>query len=173
MAKIHLHFGQPLLDDGIDNLELWALNQEISIETANIRSFKTVVNVLMKENSDGDTYFDLCLYSMFDEQIALPSISLGHYEYKRARYPKITIHGDHIRGLETKKDYFFTDELVNQLGKHIENDFDFEFVESKRVGKTVPKNNEVIYLLGDVPHIHHNDNFIEVKKKRNKKMDII
>ena len=93
----------------------------------------------------------------------LPTITSGHYVYRRVRYPKITIHGDHIKGLESKKDYFITDELVNQLGKSVEDDFDFEFVESKRVGKTVPKNNEVIYLLGGVPHIHHNDNFIEIK----------
>ena len=165
MAKIHLHFGQPLLDDGIDSLERWAYNHEVSIETANIRSFHTVMSVLIKGNSDGDTYFDLCLYSLFDEKLALPRISFGLYEYKRVRYPKITIHGDHIKGLETMKDYFITDEIANQLGKNIEDDFDFEFVESKRVGKTTPKNNELIYLLGGVPHIHHNGNFIEVRSK--------
>jgi hypothetical protein len=165
MAKIHLHFGQPLLDDGIESLERWAYNHEISIETANISSFKTVMSILIKENEDGDTYFDLCLYSMFDEKLVLPRIISGYYEYKRTRYPKITIQGDHIRGLETKKDYFITDEIVNKLGKHIEDDFDFEFVESKRVGKTIPKNNEVIYLLGGIPHIHHNNDFIEVKVK--------
>jgi len=163
MAKIHLHFGQPLLDHGIESLERWAYNHEISIETANINSFKTVMSILIKENADGDTYFDLCLYPLFDEKLALPRITAGHYEYKRARYPKITIHGDHFKGLETKKDYFITDEIIKQLGKHIEDDFDFDFVESKRVGKTVPKNNEVIYLLGGVPHIHHNNDFIEVK----------
>jgi hypothetical protein len=63
------------------------------------------------------------------------------------------------------KDYFITDEIANQWGKNIEDDFDFEFVESKRVGKTTPKNNELIYLLGGVPHIHHNGNFIEVRSK--------
>jgi len=163
MAKIHLYFGQPLLEDGIDALERWAYNQEVSIETANISSFQTVMNVLIGGNADGDTYFDLCLYPLFHEKLALPRITVGCYVYKRARYPKITIHGDHITGLETKKDYFFTDELVNQLGKHIEDDFDFEFVELKRVGKTVPKNNEVIYLLGGIPHIYHSEKFIEVK----------
>jgi hypothetical protein len=168
MAKIHLHFGQPLLDDGIDSLERWAYNQEVSIETANINSFKTVMSVLIKVNSDGDSYFDLCLYPMFDEKLELPRIIIGYYEFKRKLYPKITIQGDHIRGLETKKDYFITDEIVNQLGKHIEDDFDFEFVESKRVGKTAPKNNEVIYLLGDIPHIHHNNNFIEIKTNAKK-----
>lgn len=163
MGKIHLHFGQPLLDDGIDSLERWAYNHEVSIETANINSFHTVLSVLIKGNADGDIYFDLCLYPLFGERLALPRVTAGYYEYKRTRYPKITIHGDHIKGLETKKDYFFTDELVNQLGRDIEDDFDFEFVELKRVGKTVPKNNEVIYLLGGVPHIHHQNNFIEVK----------
>ena len=166
MAKINLHFGQPLLDHGIESLERWAYNQEVSIETANIRSFKTVMNVLLKGNSDGDTYFDLCLYPIFDEQLALPRIIVGYYEFMQTRYPKITIQGDHIRGLETKKDYFITDEIVNQLGKHIEEDFDFEFIESKRVGKTIPKNNEVIYLLGGIPHIHHNNNFIEIKTNK-------
>jgi hypothetical protein len=165
MAKIYLYFGQPLLDKGLAANEQFAFNQEISIETANLRSFKTVMNVLIKENSDADTYFSLCLYPLLNEALVLPSITVGHYEYKRVRYPKITIHGDHIKGLESQKDYFMTDELVNLLGKSVEDDFDFEFVESKRVGKTTPKNNEVIYLLGDVPHIHHNDNFIEVKNK--------
>ena len=163
MAQIDILFGQPLLDYGIDAIERWAYNQEVSIETANISSFKTVMNVLIGENADGDTYFDLCLYPLFYEKLALPRITIGHYLYKRVRYPKLTMHGDHIKGLETKKDYFFTDELVNQLGKHIEDDFDFEFIELKRVGKTVPKNNEVIYLLGGRPHIYHSEQFIEVK----------
>jgi hypothetical protein len=164
MAKIHLHFGQPLLDDGIDALERWAYNHEVSIEKANVSSFHTVMKVLIVGNADGDNYFGLCLYPLFNEALVLPSITVGHYEYKRARYPKITIHGDHIKGSDTKNDYFITDELVNQLGKSIEDDFDYEFVESKRVGKTVPKNNEVIYHLGNKSHIYHNEKFIEVKK---------
>jgi hypothetical protein len=163
MAKIHLHFGQPLLDDGIESLERWAYNHEVSIETANVSSFHTVMKALMAGNADGNTYFDLCLYPLLNEKLALPKITVGHYEYKRARYPKITIHGDHIKGLETRTEYFITDEIVNQLGKNIEDDFDYEFIELKRVGKTIPKNNEVIYLLGGKPHIYHNEGFIEVK----------
>jgi len=93
----------------------------------------------------------------------MPRIIVGHYVFKRTRYPKITIYGDHIKGFETKKDYFLTDEIVNLLGKYIEDDFDYEFIELKRVGKILPKNNEVIYLLNGRPHIYHSEQFIEVK----------
>ena len=166
MAKIHLHFGQPLLDDGKEDLERWAYNQEVSIETANVSSFQAIMNVLIKENEDYDTYFALCFYPLFDEKLMHPRITFGHYVYKRTRYPKLTIHGDHIGGLETKKRYFITPELVDHLVKTIESDFDFEYVEHKRVGKTVPKDNEVIYLLGGRPHIYRSENFIEIKKEK-------
>jgi hypothetical protein len=165
MAKIYLFFGQPLFEKGLASNELWAFNKEVSIETANIDSFRTVMKVLIGENKDGDTYFDLCLYPLFHEKLVLPSITTGHYEYKRTKYPKITIHGHYIKGLETKRDYFITDEIVSQLGKEIEDDFDYEFIESKRSGKIVLKNNEVIYHLGNKPHIYHNEKFIEVKEK--------
>ena len=166
MAKIHLHFGQPLLDDGIDSLERWAYNHEASIETANISSFSTVMSVLIKGNSDDDTYFDLCLYPLFDEKLTLPRITCETYVYKRTRYPKLIIHGDHISGIETKKRYFITPELVDHIGKTIESDFDFEYVENKRVGKTVLQDDEVIYLLGGRPHIYRSENFIEIKKEK-------
>jgi hypothetical protein len=163
MAKIHLYFGQPLLDKGLDDLERWAYNQEVSLETANISSFQTIMRVLIDGNTDGDTYFSLCLYPLFDEKLIHPRITFGRYVYKQTRYPKLTIHGDHIRGTETKKRYFITPELVDHLGKTIESDFDFEYVEHKRVGKTVLKDDEVIYLLGGRPHVYRNENFIEVK----------
>lgn len=164
MAKIHLHFGQPLLDDGIDDLERWAYNQEVSIETANISSFQTVMRALIDGNEGGDTYFALCLYPLFDEKLIYPRITLEHYIYKQTRYPKLTIHGDHLGGLETKSRYFITPELVDHLGKIIESDFDFEYVEHNRVGKTVLKDDEVIYLLGGRPHVYRNENFIEINK---------
>jgi hypothetical protein len=162
MAKIHLRFGQPLLDDGIDAIERWAYNQEISIETANVRSFHAAMKVLVDVNEDGDTYFGLCLYPLFDEKLVHPRITYGHYVYKRTKYPMLIIHGDHICGLETKKQYFITPELVDHIGKTIEGDFDFEYVEHKRVGKTVIQEDEVIYLLGNRPHVYRNEDFIEV-----------
>jgi hypothetical protein len=139
MSKIHLYFGQPLFEKGLISNEQWAFNQEVSIETANVESFKAILSVLVQKNRDGDTYFDLCFICMLDEKVFVPRITYEYYVHKRTRYPKITIHGDHLRGLETKKDYFITDELVNQLGRYIEDDFDYEFIESKRVGKTTPK----------------------------------
>lgn len=164
MANIHLHFGQPLLDRGLDDLEQWAYNQEVSIETANVKSFHTVMKVLIGGNEDGDTYFGLCLYPLFYEKINHPRISYGQYVHKRTRYPKLIIHGDHIGGLETKKRYFITPELVDHIGKTIESDFDIEYVEHKRVGKIVIQD-EVIYLLGNRPHVYRNDDFIEIKEE--------
>jgi hypothetical protein len=166
MAKIHLHFGQPLLDDGIDDLERWAYNQEVSIESANVNSFQTIMKVLIRGDEDGDTYFSLCFYPLFEEKLMHPRITFGYYVYKRTRYPKLIIHGDHIGGIETKKRYFITPELVDHLGKTIESDFDFEYVEHKRVGKTILKDDEVIYLLGGRPHAYRNEDFIEIKEEK-------
>ena len=166
MAKIHLHFGQPLLDKGLDDLERWAYNQEVSIETANIRSFQTVMRVLIGGNEDGDTYFALSLYPLLEEKLIHPRITFGHYVYKKTRYPKLIIHGDHIGGLETKQQYFITPELVDHIGRTIESDFDFEYIDHKREGKTVIHEDEVIYLLGNRLHVYRNENFIEIKETK-------
>lgn len=167
MAKIHLCFGQPLLEDGLDAIERLAFNQETSIETANIKSFHAVMKVLVRANEDDDTYFSLCLYPLFDEKLVHPSITFGHYVYKRTRYPKLIVHGDHIGGLETKKRYFITPELVDHIGKKIEGDFDFEYIEHKRVGKTLIQEDEVIYLLGNRSHVYRNEEFVKIKEENN------
>jgi hypothetical protein len=165
MAKIELYFGSPLLDKGIDQNENWALNHEISIEKANIDSFKAVMSVLFRPNEEGETYFSLSFCSLIGKSAATPKIKCGTYMANGKRFPKLIIEGDYLFDSDLNREVFITDEHIKSIGEYIEIDFDYEFVSYKRIGKVFLNKNDITYLLRGKAHIFHNGQFLEVKQK--------
>lgn len=165
MSKIELYFGFPSHEKGIKGNEEWALNHEVSIEKANIDSFKSVLEVLTRKNEVDADYFTYAFASFTGLGMIHPIITYGSYQFNKSKYPKITIQGDYLVDEDTNNEVFITDKLIEQLGKCIEDDFDYEFVEFKRIGKVKIRKNEIIYLICGKPHIHHNGKFLEVKEK--------
>lgn len=164
MAKIELLFGTPTHEKGILGNEEWAMNREVSLEKANIDSFNTVLEVLTRKNEKDEDYFTYAFGSITGFDTIHPVIKYGSYQFNKTKYPKITIHGDYLIDEEANTEIFISDDLIEKIGKCIEGDFDYEFVEFKRTGKVKVNRNEIIYLIGGKPHFHHNGKFLEAKE---------
>lgn len=165
MAKIELFFGTPTHEKGILGNEEWAMNHEVSLEKANIDSFMSVLGVLTRKNEKDQDYFTYAFGSITGFDPIRPVITYGSYQFNKTKYPKITIHGDYLIDEEINMEVFISDEFIERIGKFIEDDFDYEFVEFKRTGKVKIKRNEIVYLIGGKPHFHHNGKFLEAKEQ--------
>jgi len=164
MAKIEIMFGGPTSDKVLLQNEEWAFNHEVSIESANIGTFNAVMNVLVRKNEDNLNYFDLCFISLSGGEMIAPKITSGTHLIKRTRYPKLTIHGDYLKDRKTNTQVLISDQFAEQIGRYIEEDFDYEYLEISRVGSIKANKSDVIYLIGDKPHLHLNGKFIKAKK---------
>lgn len=162
MAKIELYFGHPQQDKHWDGVEECAYNHDVNIETAVIRGFQAVNSVTTRQYEQGN-YFELVLMSLTKCLYKLPLITTGVYKHKGFVYPKLIIHGDILKDGDSGKKTFLKDEHIEYIGKNFDDDFDYEYFEFKRIGRTSFLNDEVIYHLRNKPHIYHEGNFIEVK----------
>ena len=166
MAKIELYFGHPQQEKSWQGVEDHAYNQNINIESAVIRGFQAVNSVLIKKNADNDTYFELVLISWIGVNCKLPKITTGIYRQRGFTFPKLVIHGDTCKVKSSGEKIFISDEYINCIGNDFDSDFDYEYFGFKRFGKASLVNDQVIYQLGNKPHIYHEGNFIEVKEPK-------
>ena len=166
MAKIELYFGHPQIDENIDAIEWRACNQDINIETSVIRGFQSLHKILTRRNEDNDTYFELVLIIGFSIFCEFPKVTTGVYRHNGFVYPKMVIHSDVCTYKESNEQFFITDEYINHIGIEIDKEFDYEYFGFKRLGKSTLVSNEVIYQLGNKPHIYHEGNFIEIKEPK-------
>jgi hypothetical protein len=161
MARIDIHFGNATSEKVIKQNEQWALNREVSIELANIGTFNAVLSVLATTNNGDGTYFDLAFGCVTGLDVISPKVTYGTYQFNKTKYPKLSIHGDYLIDIKSSKEVFITDEWIEKTANLIEDDFDYEFVEFKRIGKVKTKKDEIIYLINGKPHFHHNGRFIQ------------
>jgi len=69
---INLYFDKPNVNSLLaDDIEVVAINWEISHEAALIKCFEVLVNSLGSHNSGGSTYFDLLMCDCFQKTIYL------------------------------------------------------------------------------------------------------
>lgn len=163
MAKIYLYFGTPTSDKVMGQNEEWAFNHEVSIEKANLGAFSAVMKVLTRKNECDTNYFDLSFISLVGHEVICPLVTFDSYTFNRTKYPRLTIHGDYLVEAKTNKEVFITDEFIERVGLYLEEDFDYEYIEFKRVGTIKAKKDEVLYLLNGKLHIHHNGQFLPTK----------
>jgi hypothetical protein len=163
MAKIEIYFGHPQDEKHWDGVENCSYNQDINIETAVIRGFKSVNSVLIRQNEQNDNYFELVVMSLTGQLYKFPKITTGVYKERGFVFPKLVINGDILKNKKTGNRIFLCDELIESIGKDFDNDFDYEYFGFKRFGKATLLKSEVIYKLRNKPHIYHKGKFIEVK----------
>ena len=166
MAKIELYFGHPQREENLNGFENVICNQDINFETAVIRGFQDLHRILTRRNVDNDTFFELILICGFSIFCQFPKVTTGVYRHRGFVYPKIVIHGDTCINKETSKRLFLSDEYINYIGTEMDKEFDYEYFGFKRFGKASLVNDEVIYHLGNKPHIFHEGNFIEIKEPK-------
>jgi len=166
MAKIELYFGHPQREENLNGFENVVCNQDINFETAVIRGFQDLHRILTRRNIDNDTFYELILICGFSIFCQFPRVTTGVYRHRGFVYPKIVIHGDTCINKDSKKRFFLSDEYINYIGTEMDKEFDYEYFGFKRFGKASLVTDEVIYHLGNKPHIYHEGNLIEVKETK-------
>jgi len=167
MAKIELYFGHPQNDKNLDSIEDHAYYQNINIETAVIRGFQSLHQVLTKRNENNETFFELILIRGFSIWCKFPKVTTSVYRDRGFVYPKLVIHGDTGINKESSEIIFLSDEYINYIGMEVDKEFDYEYFGFKRLGKASLVRDEVIYHLRNKPHIYHEGNFLEIKNSKN------
>jgi hypothetical protein len=167
MAKIELYFGNPTTDKEWEMVEAEARASDICIESAVIQDFYSIVNPLLTRTKDGDNYFELVLFRLFDNLVMLPRITMGAYRHNGFVLPKMTIHGEYAEDKETHEKIMISDQMVEDLGNEFEYKWNFEYFDFKRIGKVEALENELIYLLKNKPHVYRFGSFMQVKRIKN------
>ena len=167
MAKIELYFGNPTTDKEWEMVEAESRAGEICIESAVIQDFYSIVKPLLFKTNEGDNYFELVIYRLFDVLVTLPCITMGAYRHNGFVLPKMTIHGEYAEDKETHEKIMISDKMVEDLGSEFEYKWNFEYFDFKRIGKVEVLENEVIYLLKNKPHVYRFGSFMEAKRVKN------
>jgi hypothetical protein len=167
MAKIELYFGSPTTEKEWEMVEAEARAGDICIESAVIQDFYSIVRPMLVKTKEGDNYFELVIYRLFDVLVTLPRITMGAYRHNGFVLPKMTIHGECANDKETHEKIMISDKMVEDLGSEFEYKWNFEYFDFKRIGKVEALENEVIYLLKNKPHVYRFGGFMEAKRMKN------
>ena len=162
MAKIELLLGGPTTAEREDEIEELLYDLNINMESAVILRVKALIKWLSGSNKDDQNYIDLVATDEMNQPVQLPTISFGIYSHRGYVLPKMIINGFHLLSSETGERRFISNKLIDAIGHYLEDTFEFEYWGFERVGKLIPSKFDVIYRLGDKPHIYHSGEFLEV-----------
>ena len=164
MAKIELLFGWPTSEEEEISVEKYAYNGNVSMETAVIHQFRFWINHLSgKKNDDDDTFFELLLFIESNQMLRLPKITSATYRHRGFVLPKMIIHGDYGIDKETDQPLFLTERHINLIGSNFQDEIAYEYFEHQRCGSVRAQKDQMIYLLGDKPHIFDAGKFYKAK----------
>lgn len=128
----YLYFGPKLTQNAIKDVNTFAVNWEISIDTARILYLKKIVE-LLSDNGDKSSYWD-GLFGRFSKRnvkapklIVQEAIEPGGY-----RLPVINL--DHAYMIEATTNMMIPidDQVLEKLGEEIEREFGVEYLEFSR-----------------------------------------
>jgi len=165
MAKIELLLGAPTTSVREGEIEELVYDCNINLETAVIMRVKALLKWLAKVNKDNQSYLDLIATIEIGLPVQLPKISFGIYKYGGYVLPKMIINGFHLKDMSTSNQSLISNKVIDAIGLDIENTFEFEYWGFQRVGRVIPSKSDVIYYLGDRPHIYHSGQFIAVDQR--------
>ncbi len=166
MEKITIFLGNPSCEKEWDFIEDYSYATNSNIETSIIVGFKHLFKKLITPSNSDLNYFELLILAKFDKKIKLPKITLGLYKQRGFTFPKLSIHGYYALDEDTGRPIFIADNFIETIGEDCEQEFSYEYFGFERDGEIKVRLNEVIYLINEEEHIHHNFKFIPVFKKK-------
>jgi len=162
MSKIELLFGGPTTQEEEISAENYAYDWGVSMETAVIHQFRRWINHLANRKDD-DTFFELLLFIGINQMLRLPKITAGTYRHRGFVLPKMIIHGDCGIDKKTGESIFLTEHHINIIGSNFEDEIAYEYYEHQRSGSIRAQKGQMIYLIGDKPHIYEAGKFYKAK----------
>ena len=167
---INLYFDKPNVNSLLaDDIEVVAINWEISHEAALIKCFEVLVNSLGSHNSGGSTYFDLLMCDCFQKRMTGPGITFGTHG-SNAKLPMLVFKGDWALHEPTGRRLSITSKMLNRFGEMFSEEFEVEYLGFERVGaSSAPTNGasftnpfDMVYILNNKPHVFDGKAFLPV-----------
>jgi hypothetical protein len=167
---INLYFDKPNVNSLLsDDIEVVAINWEISHEAALIKCFEVLVNSLGSHNSGGSTYFDLLMCDCFQKRMTGPEITFGTHG-SNAKLPMLVFKGDWALHEPTGRRLPITSKILNRFGQMFSEEFEVEYLGFEGIGSSsAPIEQELfispmdmIYLLNNKPHVFDGKTFLPV-----------
>jgi hypothetical protein len=132
VSNLELRFGLPSTKDKEDYINQKAIEWDLSIQkTLEYDFHDDFHNVMMRKSNTN--FFALCFQMIVCEEVTCPQVTLESYEFNDVKYPKIVIHGDYLDKVKSNGRIWVNDEIIEAVGKEIENYFDYEFVDFARI----------------------------------------
>lgn len=133
-SKIELRFGPPSSAWREELTTKRAIECNISYERMLLIDFEDMfINAWMKE--DRESIFELLIFIHAGVKVDCRNVSFGTYIHNGFKYPKVVMQSDTFKSKKSGKLVRLSDSVINSMGEHLDGDFDFEYVEFKRIGK--------------------------------------
>ena len=132
VSSLELRLGVPVTKEKEDYINQKAIEWDLSVQAMRRHDFEDIFHNIMMRKRDRN-FFDLCFQMVVCEEVTSPKVSLESYTFNDAQYPKIVIHGDYLNKVMSDGRIWVNDEIISEVGKVIEDYFDYEFVEFLRV----------------------------------------
>jgi hypothetical protein len=167
---INLYFDKPNVNSLLaDDIEVVAVNWEISHEAALIKCFEVLVSSLGSHDSGGSTYFDLLMCDCFQKRMTGPEITFGTHG-SNVKLPMLVIKDDWALHEPTGRRLTITNKILNRFGQMFSEEFEIEYLGFERFGpisspidqESFTSPMDMIYLLNDKPHVFDGVRFIKV-----------
>jgi hypothetical protein len=175
---INLYFDKPKVNSLLAyDIEVVAINWEISHEAALIKCFEVLVNSLGRHNSGGSTYFDLLMCDCFQKRMTGPEITFGTHG-SNAKLPMLVFKGDWALHEPTGRRLPITSKMLNRFGEMFSEEFEVEYLGFERIGSSsAPIEQEsfinpmdTVYIIGDKPHYYDGKRFLPIVSGSNRSL---
>jgi hypothetical protein len=132
VSNLELRFGLPSTKEKEEFINQKAIEWNVSIQETLEHDFHDDFYNIMMRKADAN-FFALCFQMIVCEEVTCPNVTLESYLFNDAQYPKIVIHGDYLDKVKSNGRVWVNDEIIEAVGKEIENYFDYEFVDFLRI----------------------------------------
>ena len=131
-SDIELRFAGASTEERQELINKRAIEYDVSVERVLIVDFEDMFNDSWMRK-DRQNIFELLILIDTGKDVHCRNVSFGTYVHKGSRYPKVIIHDDYLDIKYSDERLWINDETAYFLGKELDLNFDYEFVEFLRV----------------------------------------
>jgi len=131
-SDIELRFAGASTEERQELINKRAIEYDVSVERVLIVDFEDMFNDSWMRK-DRQNIFELLILIDTGKDVHCRNVSFGTYVHNGSRYPKVIIHDDYLDIKDSDERLWINDETAYFLGKELDLNFDYEFVEFLRV----------------------------------------
>jgi hypothetical protein len=130
MGKINLKFGYPTSIEEEELLSERAIKNDCTVEVELCLGFERLLETLNKRKGN-ENFFDLIFFLISEIEVQSPKISYDTYLDNSNRLPMLVLESDFLKVGRSEK-LFISNELIHELGKIYQTEFDYEYIGFER-----------------------------------------